>query len=236
MDHTEILGPTLDDIARQKAGIIKDNKPCVVGPNCDYEIIHKIAQAKNSKLVCVPKSERYETALYENYRIVEHAVNALKEIGALITDSALEGVNSTMPCRLSEFTVKDKHVVLDVGHNPTAILRLFQDLRFMYPNFKFIPLVAMTKGKLHRETLNVLVNLSDKVYITSTDQSKLLPYQELSKILQEISPSHLSVADDCDIILPYLLNNLRPDEILVICGSFYIMKKACSILNIEIAY
>ena len=37
LDHQGILGETITDIAREKAGIIKDNKPVVVGPNCPHQ-------------------------------------------------------------------------------------------------------------------------------------------------------------------------------------------------------
>ena len=34
LDHQEILGPTLFDIASEKSGVIKHNIPCVLGPTC----------------------------------------------------------------------------------------------------------------------------------------------------------------------------------------------------------
>ena len=37
LDHQGILGNTITDIAREKAGIIKDGKPVVVGPNCPHQ-------------------------------------------------------------------------------------------------------------------------------------------------------------------------------------------------------
>ena len=37
LDHQGILGNTITDIAREKAGIIKDGKPVIVGPNCPHQ-------------------------------------------------------------------------------------------------------------------------------------------------------------------------------------------------------
>jgi len=34
MDHMDVLGDTLEDIAREKSAIIKSNVPCVLGPSC----------------------------------------------------------------------------------------------------------------------------------------------------------------------------------------------------------
>ena len=40
LDHQGILGNTITDIAREKAGIIKDGKPVVVGPNCPHQQVN----------------------------------------------------------------------------------------------------------------------------------------------------------------------------------------------------
>ena len=54
LDHTDILGNTLEEIAYEKGGIIKNNTPCVIGPTVsNYQSINKLAKEKNSKLVTV---------------------------------------------------------------------------------------------------------------------------------------------------------------------------------------
>lgn len=40
LDHQGILGSTCEDIAREKAGIIKEKKPVVLGPDCHYSSVH----------------------------------------------------------------------------------------------------------------------------------------------------------------------------------------------------
>ena len=52
MDHMEILGDTVEQIAAEKAGIIKENCPLVLYPNADlvYNIIADISMSKNSKI------------------------------------------------------------------------------------------------------------------------------------------------------------------------------------------
>lgn len=43
MDHMDLLGPTLDDIARDKSGIIKDGVPIVLGPTAQRPIVLEAA-------------------------------------------------------------------------------------------------------------------------------------------------------------------------------------------------
>lgn len=49
IDHVQFLGPTLRDIAKAKAGIIKDGVPCVVGPQPDEAIAVIEARAAERK-------------------------------------------------------------------------------------------------------------------------------------------------------------------------------------------
>ena len=53
-DHQNILGNTLEEIAKEKAGIIKDNTPTLLGPNIEPKsIFEDVSKKKNSKLFMV---------------------------------------------------------------------------------------------------------------------------------------------------------------------------------------
>jgi dihydrofolate synthase/folylpolyglutamate synthase len=43
LDHTRILGSTVEEIATVKAGIFKENVPCLVGPHCPLSLLQKLA-------------------------------------------------------------------------------------------------------------------------------------------------------------------------------------------------
>jgi dihydrofolate synthase/folylpolyglutamate synthase len=34
LDHMDVMGGTLEEIAYEKAGVIKKDRPCVIGPTC----------------------------------------------------------------------------------------------------------------------------------------------------------------------------------------------------------
>jgi len=50
LDHTRILGSTVDEIATKKAGIFKKGVPAIVGPGCPMTIIQKIAATNGAEL------------------------------------------------------------------------------------------------------------------------------------------------------------------------------------------
>ena len=47
-DHTHILGSTLEEIANEKGGIIKEEVPIIVGPDCPHDLLQKIATRKHA--------------------------------------------------------------------------------------------------------------------------------------------------------------------------------------------
>lgn len=52
LDHTERLGDTIDKIAYEKAGIIKENCPVIISDkNAGFEVIKQVAAEKNSSLI-----------------------------------------------------------------------------------------------------------------------------------------------------------------------------------------
>ena len=52
MDHMDVLGNSLEEIASEKAGIIKSNIPCIVGPTClELKSILKRAFEQNVDLI-----------------------------------------------------------------------------------------------------------------------------------------------------------------------------------------
>ncbi|KAL5520392.1 hypothetical protein ACEPAG_9616 [Sanghuangporus baumii] len=65
LDHQAFLGPTIEDIAREKAGIIRNGKPVVLAPqnhDCIKDIVIKSCKEKNSPLVlaCVARERRWD--------------------------------------------------------------------------------------------------------------------------------------------------------------------------------
>ena len=78
LDHTQILGDTLDKIAYEKAGIIKKGIPVIIFPqqNESEEVIEKICRERNSKLIKVPQN----SAIYLGKdNLMQNTANLLEE-------------------------------------------------------------------------------------------------------------------------------------------------------------
>ncbi|CUS80430.1 folylpolyglutamate synthase/dihydrofolate synthase, partial [Candidatus Kryptonium thompsonii] len=69
-DHMNILGDTIEEIAFEKAGIIKEGIPCITG--CDgeaLEVIRKVANEKNSKLIIADEISKIMFKESDEYKV-----------------------------------------------------------------------------------------------------------------------------------------------------------------------
>jgi len=83
LDHTQILGDTIEEIAQEKGGIIKNGTPIVTGPNCPHHVLKEIAarhgrQNRESCYVEVPPRVMVgndDLKCYEHAATVNNPVN-----------------------------------------------------------------------------------------------------------------------------------------------------------------
>ncbi len=136
LEHTKILGNTIEAIAREKAGIIKPGVPVVLGPRVPHALLGEIAGQRQAPVLLVPKGP-YSSFEEENTAIARTALNYLRTSEPALpwkgdATALARGLSSRPPCRFEELERevggKKVRVVLDVGHNPPAIRRLFERL------------------------------------------------------------------------------------------------------------
>lgn len=150
MDHQDLLGSTLGEIAEQKAGIIKENVPVVLGPLCPETtaICRHIAQDKQASVYQFGQEFTYKAGQFSNadlelselvlglagHHQEENAAVALqtfllymaniqKEIQPQLIQQAL--AQTSWPGRL-ELVAQEPKIYLDGAHNVPAIERLIE--------------------------------------------------------------------------------------------------------------
>ncbi|MBO2544227.1 bifunctional folylpolyglutamate synthase/dihydrofolate synthase [Salegentibacter sp. BDJ18] len=143
LDHTAFLGDTLAKIASEKAGIIKDNIPVVIGEKQKEttDIFTEKAEQHNSEIYFAEdlKFDKYHTDLkgdYQNKNIksVLGAVKVLRENGWEIPEDGLRnGLNSvklhtSLQGRWDILQEKPK-VICDTAHNTEGLSLVFKQLK-----------------------------------------------------------------------------------------------------------
>ncbi|MEM9051171.1 MAG: folylpolyglutamate synthase/dihydrofolate synthase family protein [Bacteroidota bacterium] len=141
-DHQQFLGNTIELIAAEKGGIIKENVPVVIGENtfAARNVLENIANEQGSKRYDVfASSPILETDLKgsyqrENMRTVAMAVRAMKEAGweldeAKVKSGAQSVVEFTGLRGRWEIIGEMPTVITDVGHNESGVQQVVDFLR-----------------------------------------------------------------------------------------------------------
>ena len=206
-DHQDILGDTLEKIAREKAGIIKPGCPVVIGPS-----VPMIANA----VVCPKVTDDYEL---ENREIARRALSFLPVTNI---EAALR---VTPPCRYQICIVDGVTVIIDVAHNPHGVEALF---RRVQAEFSVPPVVLMgcSKDKDISAIAKIVRENAQEIFLTQANSTRAASVELLSSYFDvPVHPfSSLQETIQCakDARAP-----------LVIFGSFYIMADIREMLGLK---
>jgi dihydrofolate synthase/folylpolyglutamate synthase len=225
-DHEDLLGNTLEKIAYVKAGIIKPGVPVVIGPKADFAVIREEAAACGSPLHKVEARAGFYDV--ENTAI---ARQALKLLPYPLSEEDIEtGLESRPACRFEQVG----NVIFDVAHNPAGISRLLEAIEVHFPGRSFSVVFGMSKDKDVRKCLSLLAEKADHLYLVPSPALKAISVQEMSEILRQDGFDRFTAG----LSIQESINKaLAAEELLVVCGSFYIMKEAREeVVRVQIAH
>ena len=145
LDHTDMLGDTIEKIAEEKAGIIKPHTPVVIGETQDgsFEVFLRKAKEQNSPIYFAdtfqadtPLPECQLKGIYQtkNSRTVLQAIEELREIGLQISenniqDGFLNVVDLTGLMGRWQTIGHNPTIVCDTGHNEAGISFIVEQLK-----------------------------------------------------------------------------------------------------------
>ncbi len=141
LDHTQMLGNSLEEIAREKAGIIKEHTPVVIGewkPET-LKVFREEAEKKNSplylaeKFVELPESDLKGKYQKKNIQTVLKAVEVLRQKGYSIPDKAvfegLKNVKNNTDLRGRWDILKTNPLVIaDTAHNEAGLKEVMEQI------------------------------------------------------------------------------------------------------------
>ncbi len=199
LDHTAILGDTIEKIAAEKCGIIK-KCPVITSPYQD-EAAFNIIKSYSSDTVIpdtnnleilksdfgntfIYKGKKYDLSLCGDYQ-VENAVVAIEtvqKIGLAVSyNNIYEGLkNATIPARM-EIISRNPLVILDGAHNPDGALVLAQELKKY--NGRVTAIIGMMKDKDFEEFLkSTLCYCKSAIAVEVKGMPRSLSSQELCSV------------------------------------------------------
>ena len=252
LDHTDRLGNTLPEIAAEKAGIIKEEIPCVTGAT--GEALKVIAQACHDhdsslwrlgeEITVDGMPDRFTVHVgrhtYEDLAIQlkgEHQLrNAALAVGAIdqlirahvpIPDSGIrDGLAAArLPGRF-EVARRGPDVVLDGAHNPAKAEALANTLKAEYPGRPILFVFGAVRGHDAAASLGKLLPLASRV-IATQPHDRSMPAEEIAAAARQGCPDVQVIPAVPDAVRA-ALSQARDDEVICVTGSFYVVGEASS--------
>jgi len=241
LDHMDILGDTIQKIAAEKAGIIKDNIPIVTFDQNKFviDIIKKTAAKKNAALTVIKNSDIELLSIdnqgtlfkYKNYTInlplrgkhqILNCVLAINIAESIINNIYPDKVNKAILNTIEKLTKSD--IYFDVAHNYDGLKAMINTIKSNHPQKKLFGLFCI-KGDKNMNSISDLIRESFHQIIICQDKNKyLLSVNRLSKILDKKSINHLSVSSVKEGV--NIIKNINVKEYVgLIFGSHYIARE-----------
>ncbi len=241
-DHMKQLGNTLESIALNKLGIVKENVPLITSIENKnlFPLIYEICAKNNSRVKIIDfnvvtdkiiketttfkyRNEPYELSLTGEHQI-KNAVLAIEVIRLLrvtehlnINEEAIKkGLFKTKwPGR---FEIFNHNIVLDGAHNIGGIQSLKSTVEQIYKGRYIKCLMSIMEDKEHQKMIEVMDNLCDELYFTQIEYQRRA---DAKTLFSESNHYHKAFYEDYKNIFNELKKGLKDNEILLVTGSLY---------------
>lgn len=239
LDHMDTLGNTLIKIASEKAGIIKEGIPVVIGKQRPKIAAYLEAMALKHNAQAYRFGHEY---FADDHTIRAGSIcfpeiqcdmpGAHQRINAAIAVMAIEAANIPMtPAivrdqvehtrlagRIERLNVAGKTVIIDAGHTLQSVKMLFETLHLMYPKKKYWSVVTYSIGKRIKEMLALEARYGMTTILTGNASFR----SESVEVMRHYCSPHV-VIDDFKKAIYYALDSAHADDIVIIHGTFLMM-------------
>lgn len=246
-DHMSVLGSTLAEIGREKAGILKFERPAILGDippeaiavfedrltelNCPALWV-KPAQKieKNGTIWAQYKDISYPLALLGDFQLLNSAVaitalQVLQEQGWQISREALEkGMGlANWPGRLQWQQWRNHPLLIDGAHNPAGARGLRQYADQLGKPILWI--MGMLNNKNHAEILQILLRPGDSLYLVPVPDHITAAPDHLAHLAQQICPNltEIRTFSELSLALDQAILSESPTYCPILCGSLYLI-------------
>ncbi|MEX0823184.1 MAG: folylpolyglutamate synthase/dihydrofolate synthase family protein [Balneolaceae bacterium] len=246
MDHTDLLGNTIEEIAREKAGIIKQNKPVVTGelPLEAQNVIFNTAESRNaevftihSRLYRIEKNKfifsnknKYLVFSVRNRKIIDgiciaitaRVVELLQESYPVTYDELMDGVNNVdhlYPHHAHfEQLLPEREWYFDGAHNTEAMEVLTEELTRRAPPEKWTVVLSFMKDKLTPHHTEIWRRFPN-IYLYQNEGSRAASIELMQNYLPGSRVLAEHMAPETELL------KWKKTELVIFSGSFYFYEK-----------
>ena len=221
LDHENVLGD-LENIARNKAGIIKPNVPTVTGATGEpLKIIREVAKKNNSPLYEVTTPIDVKINLRGEYQKFNAAI-AMKTAKVLGIDDEkiLIGLaHVKWAGRFEIFDTKFGKIIIDGAHNPNGATALRQSLDKYFPTGKRTFIFGALADENFEEMIKILFRADDFVIVTPPNSKRAAKVEMLCEKLTSYGIKNIGVENLSDALKKFL----QAEGLKIAAGSLYLI-------------
>ncbi|MEC7799023.1 MAG: folylpolyglutamate synthase/dihydrofolate synthase family protein [Candidatus Neomarinimicrobiota bacterium] len=245
LDHRNLLGNNILNIAKEKGGIIKNKTPLVLYPNQGKikSVLLNIAKKLNAEIIEIDqptkvfynekgtffchKNYHYNTPLIGEFQAINAimAITIIKLFDKNISEQIVQnGLSLTKwPGRFQRMT-KDLPIYYDVAHNVDSIKLITKYLKIIYKE-KPLGLFVIKESKELGLVSNAIKNNFHKLIVSGGEPLGLMDGDKLGKILKTNDVSVFKIKKDFNLALNELIDLAKKTKKpALILGSHYIAK------------
>ena len=254
MDHVKALGPTLQDIAWHKAGIIKEGIPAVVGvtePEL-LAVFEREAAEKNAPLYRIGYEFDFEVVaadairvrtperVYDHvkvgamgrYQLTNAAVAIMAveaALGGEVPASGLAHLGETTYAGRMEVMPDEQLVMLDGAHNPHKMVATVGSVLERYPEKKIVAVVGGLATKDLTQMLSELIPHCRAVMVSKPNLigKTVCPPQEVARMIRQVDGDvPVAVYEEIPAAIAAAKREATADDLILVTGSIYLVGQA----------
>ena len=256
LEHTDVLGKKVEDIAFEKAGIIKNGIPVITATEGKaLEVIEKIANERKAPVNVVRRDdwERYHGGLDrqefyvkgflkdynvktslpgefqgENIALTLAAIEILQMNGFYIPDDSINnGISKTVHAGRMEIISRDPVILLDGAHNPAGMQMLVDTLENEFDYDKLVVVLGILSDKDIKSMLKLLVPLADVIVTTKSQNSRAYGPSGLKKIIEDLDyKKEIVMKNEIDDAVNYAKSIAKKNDLICVTGSLFTVGEA----------
>ncbi len=262
IDHTSFLGDTVEKIAYEKAGIIKNGGTCLWCGKDDnaYDVINTFSKQQNARLI-VPKTESlkvkkwniegtvFDYAEYKDVAIsllgsfqpqnavnVLNAVDVLKNSGYNIPDSAVySGLYAAKWKARFEIISRKPLIIADGGHNPEGVAAAVESVKLYFNNTKVHVITGVMKDKDYNYIAGRISEIAEDVYCITPDNPRALSATEYAKVYNGLGVPAQEMSSVGDAVKKAISVSMNDNKPIIALGSLYMYKEIFDAVNSKIS-
>ena len=255
IDHINIFGNNIEDIAREKAGIIKEDSSTIIYEQSEkiMNIVKEKALKKNNNIIIpdfnsieiesislnsiiyIYKKNRIEIKMTSKVQVYNsilayEAAIYLKEIGYKLEDkNILKGlINTKMAGRFQKIN-ENPLVILDGAHNVESVKALNDTLKTDFPNEKFVFVTGFFEDKEYMKLVEIVAPLAYAFIACELDDDRSVKGFELANFIGLFS-DRVEFGGNVKDCLRIALREYS-DRKIVVFGSLSLIKDSLDYFN-----